>query len=201
MIIPANRPQAIQDRNIAGGALARPTTGSLDTVVCDCDWHAWSICRRHAPAMPQHVPRHMPQHMLRPCCSIPPIDQPPVAFAPFFRGFVPETLGLSGEARNARRERIQNSLSLVGEDASGGLKTPPAMARLLEIRAAVGALLDIQCEDCGRTRRMWPGAIQEGIGQGTRTLMGPENRLSCSCRERGGLGKTITLVPTARRSA
>ncbi|KFC65274.1 hypothetical protein FG93_04815 [Bosea sp. LC85] len=49
---------------------------------------------------------------------------------------------------------------------------------------------------------MWPGAIQEVIGQGTRTLMGLHNRLSCSvCRERGGLGKNITLVPTFRRSA
>lgn len=64
------------------------------------------------------------------------------------------------------------------------------------------ASLDIQCEDCGRTKRMWPGAIQEVIGQGTRTLMGLHNRLSCSvCRERGGLGKNINLVPTFRRSA
>ncbi|MGO4737362.1 hypothetical protein AB4099_12515 [Bosea sp. 2KB_26] len=147
--------------------------------------------------MPQHVPRHMPQL----CCSIPPIDQTPLAFAPFFRGFVLGTLGVSGEARNAIRERIRNSLSLVGEDASGGLKTPTALARLLEIRAAAGASLDIPCEDCGRRKRIWPGAIQEGIGQGTRILMRPDNRLSCSCRERSGLGKTINLVPTFRRSA
>lgn len=104
--------------------------------------------------MPQHVPRHMPQHLLRQSRSIPPIGQPPIAFAPFFGGLVPETLGLDGEARNARRERIRNSLTavamddeisilpvcrIVGDDASGGLKTPPAMARLLEIRVAVGA--------------------------------------------------------------
>ncbi|GAU80337.1 hypothetical protein BIWAKO_00223 [Bosea sp. BIWAKO-01] len=47
---------------------------------------------------------------------------------------------------------------------------------------------------------MGPGAIREVIGQGTRSLMGL-HRFSCSCRERGGLGTTITLVPTVRRSA
>ncbi|MGO4737355.1 hypothetical protein AB4099_12480 [Bosea sp. 2KB_26] len=78
----------------------------------------------------------------------------------------------------------------------------PRSRSLLEIRAAVRALLEIPCEDCGRTKRMWPGAIQEVIGQGTRTLMGLHNRFSCSvCRERGGLGTTTTLVPTVRRSA
>lgn len=194
----------IPDRNMVGGALARPATGSSDPVFicdCDCDWHTCSICRRHAPAMPQHVPRHMPQHMLRQSCSIPPIDQTPAAFAPFFRGFVPEALGLSGEARNALRERIRNSVSLVGEAVSRRLKTPTAMARLLETRTAVAALPGIPREDYRRTKRIWPGAIQEVIGQGARILMRPDNRLSCSCRERGRLGKTITLVPTVRRSA
>lgn len=93
----------------------------------------------------------MPQQ----CCSIQPIDQTPVAFAPFFGGFVLETLD-HGEARNAIRECIQNSLSLtavamddeisilpvcgtVGDDASGRLKMPPAMAMMLEIKAVVGA--------------------------------------------------------------
>ncbi|MGO4665499.1 hypothetical protein [Bosea sp. 2RAB26] len=77
---------------------------------------------------------------------------------------------------------------------------PPSRS-LWEIRAAAGALPGIRCEDCGRTKRIWPGAIQEVIGQGARTLMRPDNRLSCSCRECGGLGTTITLMPAVRRSA
>ncbi|MGO4665500.1 hypothetical protein [Bosea sp. 2RAB26] len=144
MTIPANRLQAIQDRDMSGGALARPTTGSLDTVVCDCDcdWHT---------------------------CSTSP-----------------------GNAAAHAAAYAAASLRLIRHPSRS----------LLENRAAAGALPDIRCEDCGRTKRMWPGAIQEVIGQGTRTLMAQHNRLVRSvCRERGGLGKNINLVPIFRRSA
>ncbi|KFC65275.1 hypothetical protein FG93_04816 [Bosea sp. LC85] len=115
--------------------------------------------------MPQHMPRLMPQK----CCSIPTIDQTPLPFAPFFGGFVPEMLAMDGEARNALRERIQNSLTAVvmddeisilpvcgtvGDDGGGRLKKPPAMARLLEIQAAVGAIRRGRC------------SVRGGVGNG-----------------------------------
>lgn len=63
------------------------------------------------------------------------------------------------------------------------------------------ASLDIRCDDCGRTKRMWPGDLARIASSGTRSLIGLHSRLHCSvCRERGGTGKNISLTPTFRRS-
>jgi cytochrome c553 len=63
------------------------------------------------------------------------------------------------------------------------------------------ATLDIRCDDCGRSKRMWPGAIADISAQGTRTLIGLHSRLFCAvCHERGGTGKNISLAPSYRRA-
>ena len=63
--------------------------------------------------------------------------QTPVAFEPFFGGFVLETLtiGMYGEARNAIREYIQNGFDSV-QRAIGDLKILPADGGLIEIEMA-----------------------------------------------------------------
>jgi len=64
-------------------------------------------------------------------------DQTPVAFEPFFGGFVLETLtiGMYGEARNAIREYIQNGFDSV-QRAIDELKTLKAGEGLIEIEMA-----------------------------------------------------------------
>lgn len=66
-----------------------------------------------------------------------PTDQKPVAFEPFFGGFVLETLtiGMYGEARNAIREYIQNGFDSV-QRAIEELKTLKAGEGLIEIEMA-----------------------------------------------------------------
>lgn len=59
--------------------------------------------------------------------------------------------------------------------------------------------VDIRCDDCGRTKRMPPSEVSRHLGHG-RSLIALHNRLYCAlCRERGGLGKNISLVPVTRR--
>lgn len=66
---------------------------------------------------------------------------------------------------------------------------------LAEFRA-----IGIECEDCGRTKRMQPRDIADRVADGVRTLMMLHNKLRCSvCSERGiGGGKNITLYPIQR---
>lgn len=65
------------------------------------------------------------------------INQTPVAFEPFFGGFVLETLtiGMYGEARNAIREYIQNSFDSI-QRAINELKILPNGGGLIEIELA-----------------------------------------------------------------
>lgn len=62
------------------------------------------------------------------------------------------------------------------------------------------ATLDVRCDDCGRSKRLWPEALAGYSAQGTRSLVGLHGRLYCAvCRERGGTGKNISLTPAYRR--
>jgi hypothetical protein len=73
---------------------------------------------------------------------------------------------------------------------SGGDKQP----ELAAYRA-----IDIECEECGRTKRMQPPAIAAAVRGGTRTLIGLHNKLYCSaCRDRGLQGRNINLYPKER---
>lgn len=64
--------------------------------------------------------------------------------------------------------------------------------------AAVRAI-DIRCEDCGRTKRMQAAAIAAQIRIGRRSIVGLHDKLYCAlCRDRGGLGKNISLFPIDR---
>lgn len=59
--------------------------------------------------------------------------------------------------------------------------------------------IDIECEECGRTKRMQPPAIAAVVRGGTRTLIGLHNKLYCSaCRDRGLQGRNINLYPKER---
>ncbi|WP_126111921.1 MULTISPECIES: hypothetical protein [unclassified Bosea (in: a-proteobacteria)] len=59
--------------------------------------------------------------------------------------------------------------------------------------------IDIRCDDCGRTKRMQAPEIAGVVRQGTRSLIGLHNRLHCAlCRERGGLGRNISITPVSR---
>lgn len=59
--------------------------------------------------------------------------------------------------------------------------------------------VDIRCDDCGRSKRMPPSEVARHLGQG-RSLIALHNRLYCAlCRERGGLGKNISLIPVVPR--
>lgn len=61
--------------------------------------------------------------------------------------------------------------------------------------------IDIRCEDCGRTKRMQPREIAGHIERGVYSLVGLHNRLHCSvCRDRGGMGKNVSLIPIDRAS-
>ena len=60
-------------------------------------------------------------------------------------------------------------------------------------------VIDIECEDCGRTRRMQRRAIAEAIRNGAHTLIELHNKLYCSaCRERGAPGRNVNLYPRER---
>ncbi|TCR63196.1 hypothetical protein [Bosea sp. BK604] len=62
--------------------------------------------------------------------------------------------------------------------------------------------IDIRCEDCGRTRRMQAPAIARHVSAGCHSLIGLHDKLYCAvCRERGGLGKNLSLFPIDRGSA
>jgi hypothetical protein len=75
-------------------------------------------------------------------------------------------------------------------DYGGGAKRP---------ELAAYSAIDIECEECGRTKRMQSPAIGSVIRSGTHTLIGLHNKLHCSvCRSRGGLGKNINLYPKER---
>lgn len=59
--------------------------------------------------------------------------------------------------------------------------------------------VDIRCEDCGRTKRMQPREIAKHIHAGTKSMVGLGNKLHCSvCRDRGGIGKNISLFAVQR---
>lgn len=60
--------------------------------------------------------------------------------------------------------------------------------------------VDIRCDDCGRTKRMPPGQVARHLRDGTQSLIGFHNRLYCSlCRDRGGQGRNVSVIPVMRR--
>lgn len=68
-------------------------------------------------------------------------------------------------------------------------------SELAEYRA-----IDMRCDDCGRTKRMQSGEIVGHARAGVRSLVALGNKLHCSlCRDRGGLGRNISLFPIYRR--
>ena len=59
--------------------------------------------------------------------------------------------------------------------------------------------LDLVCEDCGRTRRLFRPRLLDFERQGFRTLHALGARLVCAaCRERGGQGRNVSLKPQWR---
>lgn len=59
--------------------------------------------------------------------------------------------------------------------------------------------LDIECEECGRTKRMQAPQIAGHVRRGVHTLIGLHNKLYCSaCRERGLPARNINLYPKLR---
>lgn len=59
--------------------------------------------------------------------------------------------------------------------------------------------LDIECEECGRTKRMQSHEIAQHVARGVHTLIGLHNKLLCSaCRERGLPARNINVYPKPR---
>lgn len=59
--------------------------------------------------------------------------------------------------------------------------------------------VDIRCDDCGRTKRLQGRALSGLVANGTHSIVGLHNKLFCSvCRDRGGLGKNVSLSPIVR---
>lgn len=59
--------------------------------------------------------------------------------------------------------------------------------------------IDIRCDDCGRTKRMPPSEIRRHVANGVYSLVGLHDKLHCLvCRDRGGLGKNVSLYPIKR---
>jgi hypothetical protein len=56
--------------------------------------------------------------------------------------------------------------------------------------------LDVECEDCGRTRRFQRRDLLALDREGVRTFRHLGSRLTCRhCRDRSGSGKNVTLKP------
>lgn len=59
--------------------------------------------------------------------------------------------------------------------------------------------IDIRCDDCGRSKRMQPSDIRSHIANGVYSLIGLHDKLHCTvCRDRGGLGKNVSVYPIKR---
>jgi hypothetical protein len=59
--------------------------------------------------------------------------------------------------------------------------------------------IDIRCDDCGRGKRMQPAEIRAHVAKGVYSLVGLHDKLHCAvCRDRGGLGKNVSVYPIKR---
>jgi uncharacterized Fe-S cluster-containing radical SAM superfamily protein len=59
--------------------------------------------------------------------------------------------------------------------------------------------LGVECENCGRRRRLARHQVQRMIGRGIHTVEQLGQKLRCKvCAERGKLSKNVTIVPYYR---